>query len=180
LPDETPTLETERLIMRPPKISDLGPLHEVWGDRDVMRWIGPGDAYSRNLEESERRLERILHHQEEHGFSLWVVVERDEGIVLGDCGLVRFAFRGPEIELACRLRQGAWGRGYATEGGRAWLDHAFGELGLARVVGAAHPDNVASQRVLEKLGMRREGGTTVGDAEMLLYGIDAREWPTAS
>jgi RimJ/RimL family protein N-acetyltransferase len=173
-------LETERLIMRPPKISDLGPLHEVWGDRDVMRWIGPGDVYSRDMEESERRLERILHHQEEHGFSLWVVLDREEGIVVGDCGLVLFAFRGPEIELACRLRKAAWGRGYATEAGRAWLDRAFGELGLPRVVGASHPENDASQHVLEKLGMRREGLSTIGDTEVLFYAIESGEWATAS
>ena len=166
--------------MRPPKISDLGPLHEVWGDREVMRWIGPGDAYSRDLEESERRLERLIHHQEEQGFSLWIVVDRESGTVVGDCGLVRFAFRGPEIELACRLRKGAWGRGYATEAGRAWLDHAFGTLGLTRVVGASHPDNETAHRVLEKLGMRREGLATIGDAEVLFYAIEAGEWPTAS
>ena len=158
--------------MRPPTIADLGPLHEVWGDRDVMRWIGPGDAYSRDLEESERRLERLIEHQEAHGFSLWTVVERETGIVIGDCGLVEFAFRGPEFELACCLRKGAWGQGYATEAGRAWLDVAFGELGLSRVVAAAHPENEASRRVFEKLGMQRDGRTMLGETEVLLYAIE--------
>jgi [ribosomal protein S5]-alanine N-acetyltransferase len=168
-------LETERLLMRPPKISDLGPLHEVWGDRDVMRWIGPGDAYSRDMGESERRLERLLEHQETHGFSLWVVVERDTGTLVGDCGLVEFAFRGPEFELACCLHKGAWGEGYATEGGRAWLDLAFGELGLPRVLAAVHPEHEAAQRVLEKLGMRRERRTMIGETEVLVYAIEREE-----
>jgi RimJ/RimL family protein N-acetyltransferase len=168
--------------MRPPKIADLGPLHEVWGDRDVMRWIGPGDAYSRDLEESERRLERLIEHQEAHGFSLWAVVERGSGAVIGDCGLVEFAFRGPDFELGCCLRKGVWGQGFATEAGHAWVDHAFGDLGLPRVLGVAHPENEPSQRVLEKLGMRFERRTTVGETEVLVYAIerDAAARATAS
>jgi [ribosomal protein S5]-alanine N-acetyltransferase len=169
------TLETERLLMRPATIADLGPLHEVWGDRDVMRWIGPGDAYSRDVEESESRLQKILAHQEEHGFSLWVVLERGSGTVLGDCGLVLFGYEGPEIELACRLRKGAWGHGYATEAGRAWLDHGFGPLDLKRIVAASHPGNEASQRVLEKLGMRCEGETELDGTRVLLYAIEQRD-----
>jgi RimJ/RimL family protein N-acetyltransferase len=175
LADDAPRLETERLIMRPPTIADLGPLHEVWGDRDVMRWIGPGDAYSRDVEESERRLERICAHQEEHGFSLWTVIERESGIVIGDCGLVHFAFRGPEIELACCLRKGAWGQGFATEAGAAWLDRAFGELGLDLVVAAVHEENEASRRVLEKLGMRRDGTTALDGVEVVRYVIGRAE-----
>jgi [ribosomal protein S5]-alanine N-acetyltransferase len=158
--------------MRPAAISDLGPLHEVWGDRDVMRWIGPGDAYSRDLGESERRLEEILAHQDEHGFSLWVVLERHSGVVLGDCGLVLFGSEGPEVELACRLRKGAWGHGYATEAGRAWLEYGFRVLGLDRIVAASHPGNEASKHVLEKLGMHGEGETHLDGTRVLLYAIE--------
>jgi RimJ/RimL family protein N-acetyltransferase len=169
---DTPTLETERLVMRPPTIADLGPLHEVWGDRDVMRWIGRGDAYSRDVEESERRFERVLHHQEVYGYSLWVVQERETGLTIGDCGLVLFGYEGPDIEIACRLRKGAWGQGYATEAGRAWIEYGFDEIGLERIVAASHPENEASQRVLEKLGMRREGLTDLDGTRALLYSIE--------
>jgi RimJ/RimL family protein N-acetyltransferase len=158
--------------MRPATIADLGPLHEVWGDRDVMRWIGRGDTYSRHIEESEGRLERLTGHQEEHGYSLWVVLERESGLVLGDCGLIAFDWTGPEIEMACRLRKGAWGQGYATEAGRAWIDYGLGELGLERIVAATHPENEAGQRVLEKLGMRHEGETNLDGTRVLLYTIE--------
>jgi [ribosomal protein S5]-alanine N-acetyltransferase len=163
--------------MRPVTIADLGPLHEVWGDRDVMRWIGAGDAYSHDLEESERRLERLRHHQDEFGYSLWVVLERASGLVLGDCGLVLFGFRGPGVELACRLRKGVWGQGYATEAGRAWIEHGFDRLGLERIVAAAHPENEASRRVLEKLGMRSAGETVLDGTRALLFAIEPRDLP---
>jgi RimJ/RimL family protein N-acetyltransferase len=155
MPD-SPQLETERLLLRPPTVADLGPLHEVWGDRDVMRWIGAGDAYSRDVEASERRLERLVAHQAEHGFALWTVVERESGTVLGDAGLVLFGFRGPEVELAYRLGKAHWGRGYATEAAAAWVDHGLTALGLPSIVAVTHPANDASERVLEKVGFRYE------------------------
>jgi len=91
---EATRLETERLVLRPPTVADLGPLHEVWGDRDVMRWVGAGDAFARDVDESARRLERLLVHQDAHGFGLWAVAERDSGTVLGDAGLGWFPVIG--------------------------------------------------------------------------------------
>ena len=143
-------LETERLILRPPAVADLGPLHEVWADRDVMRYVGAGDAHARDVHESERRLARLLAHQERHGFSLWTVMDRDSGSVLGDCGLIEFAFRGPEIELAYRLGKAHWGKGYATEAASAWTAYGLHELGLGSIVAVTHPANGASERVLDK------------------------------
>lgn len=154
---ELPQLETERLVLRPPTVADLGPLHEIWGDRDVMRYVGAGNAYAKDVDESEGRLARVLAHQERHGFSLWVVADRERGTVLGDCGLIQFAFRGPEVELAYRLGKAYWGRGYATEAAAAWTERGLGDLGLETIVAVTHPENEASQRVLEKVGFRYEG-----------------------
>jgi RimJ/RimL family protein N-acetyltransferase len=154
---ELPQLETERLVLRPPTVADLGPLHEIWGDRDVMRYVGAGDAHAKDVDESEGRLARLLAHQERRGFSLWIVADRESGTVLGDCGLIEFAFRGPEVELAYRIGKAHWGKGYATEAARAWTGRGLGELGLETIVAVAHPENGASQRVLEKVGFRYEG-----------------------
>jgi RimJ/RimL family protein N-acetyltransferase len=150
-------LETERLVLRPPTLADLGPLHEIWGDRDVMRYVGGGNAHAHDVDESEQRLARLLAHQERHGFSLWVVADRQSGTVLGDCGLIEFAFRGPEVELAYRLGKAHWGRGYATEAATAWTERGLHELGLATIVAVTHPENGASEHVLEKVGFRYEG-----------------------
>ena len=134
-----------------------------------MRYIGTGESHSESIEDSERRLQQLVEHQERHGFSLWAVTDRSNGTVMGDAGLIHFAQRGPEIELAYRLAKPYWGRGFATEAARAWLDHGFGELGLDRIIAVAHPENAASQRVLEKVGMRFEGMRDHDGAEVRLY-----------
>jgi ribosomal-protein-alanine N-acetyltransferase len=134
-----------------------------------MRWIGAGDAYSRDVAESEARLERLIAHQDRHGFSIWAVTERDSGSVLGDAGLVHWAHRGPEVELAYRLGKAHWGRGYATEAARAWVEAGLGELGLGRIVAVTYPDNIASRRVLEKSGFRFERLADYDGTEICLY-----------
>jgi [ribosomal protein S5]-alanine N-acetyltransferase len=127
-----------------------------------MRWAG---GPSSDVEHSARRLQRFIDHRERYGFSFGAVVERTTGTVIGDAGLIRLAFRGPEVELGYRLKVPYWGKGYATEVARAWLAYGFDELALDRIVGVTNPDNVASQRVLEKIGMHREGTTTYGEGE---------------
>jgi RimJ/RimL family protein N-acetyltransferase len=148
-------------------------MHEVYGDREVMRYIGSESSFSDSVEESERRLQRLIAHQDKHGFSMWAVVSHETGTVMGDCGLIHYAFRGPEIELGYRLGQPYWGRGYATEAARAWVDHGFDELGLERIIAVSHPENVASQRVLEKIGMQRERMTEYeGGAKVVLFAVE--------
>ncbi len=170
---EPPRIETDRLVLRPLALADLGPMHDVYADREVMRYIGRGGAHSETIEESERRLQRLIDHQEKHGFSLWAVTDRASGTVMGDAGLILYAHRGPEIELGYRLAKAYWGRGYATEAARAWLAHGFETLGLKRIVAVTHPEHVASQRVLEKIGMRREGTADYNGKNVLLFSAAA-------
>jgi ribosomal-protein-alanine N-acetyltransferase len=76
---------------------------------------------------------------------------------------------GDDIEIAYRLPVAWWGRGYATEMARAVLAHAFDTLALERVIGLTWPENVASQRVLERIGMRRDGSGQYYGREMFRY-----------
>ncbi len=177
--EDAARIETDRLVLRPLTLADLGPMHEVYGDREVMRYIGRGGAHSETVEESEERLQRLIDHQEKHGFSMWAVTERASGAVMGDGGLILYAHRGPEIELGYRLAKPYWGKGYATEVARAWVAHGFDELGLERIVAVTHPQNVASQRVLEKAGFRFRGMTAYEGAKARLYAIERRDRATA-
>lgn len=172
-------IETERLVLRPLALADLGSLHDVYGDREVMRYIGRGNTYSETVEQSEARLQRLIDHHERHGFSMWAVTDRESGSVMGDGGLILYAHRGPEVELGYRLAKPYWGRGYATELARAWLAYGFDTLGLEQVLGVAHPENVASQRVLEKAGMSFRRMTVYEGLKARLYAADRADAITA-
>jgi len=158
--------------MRPLVLADLGPLHDVYADREVMRYIGAEDSHSASVEDSEQRLQRLIDHQERHGFSLWAITDRESGTIMGDAGLILFAHKGPEIELGYRLAKPYWGKGYASEAAAAWVSHGFAELGLERIVAVTHPENAASQRVLEKVGFTFEGMNTRDGETTRLYSIE--------
>jgi RimJ/RimL family protein N-acetyltransferase len=87
---------------------------------------------------------------------LWVVERQDEPGFLGWCGLFPLNHSGL-IEIGYRYVRAAWGQGIASEAARAVLDHGFRALALDPIVAVAHPDNRASQRVLEKIGLRAAG-----------------------
>lgn len=97
-----------------------------------------------------------------NGFGLWRVTDKATGAPLGLCGLVkRDGLDDPDVGYA--FLPAAWGRGYAVEAARATLAHARQVLGLGRIVGITKPDNLSSQRVLEKIGLRAQGLITLPD-----------------
>jgi RimJ/RimL family protein N-acetyltransferase len=159
-----PTVETERLVLRPWRTEeDLDALAALNADPRVMRWIAPFRPLSRA--ESAALLERIVAHWAQHGYGLWAVSPRGPGggpataaACMGFAGLAMPAFLPavlPAVEVGWRLAPAWWGCGLATEAARAAVAHAFGPLGLPRVVSIVDPGNAASLRVVEKLGMRR-------------------------
>jgi ribosomal-protein-alanine N-acetyltransferase len=148
-------LRTSRLDLRPVGRDDLDALHDVFGDGEVMRYVG---VERRPLAREQLRgsLDRVAVHWRDHGFGPLAVVGRAGGALVGECGL-QLLEGGPDVELTYTLARTVWGHGYATEAAGAVLDWGFGDLGLRRIVAVTYPENVASQRVLEKLGMRRTG-----------------------
>jgi [ribosomal protein S5]-alanine N-acetyltransferase len=97
------------------------------------------------------------------------VAERDGGEVIGVAGLVLVEMTGPEVEVVYELVRDAWGRGIATEVGRACLDVGFGALGLERVVALSYPQNAPSVRVMQKIGMRDDGEFEAYGHRMVRY-----------
>jgi RimJ/RimL family protein N-acetyltransferase len=146
-------LETPRLVLRPFAAGDAVLVHGVYSDPKVMRYVATGPMAE--LTVTERLLQDYAGHQQRHGYSFWAVVERSSGALIGDAGLYRTP--AGEVELGYTLGAAWWGRGYATEAASRWLSVAFGELALDEVVALAEPANAASLRVLDKLGMRRDG-----------------------
>ena len=162
-------LETERLRIRPFEPErDAGPLHELWGDAEAMQFI-PGGVKT-SVDETRERLE-TLRARGRHGWGFWAIEERESGRPVGGVGLFPLNWEGPEIELAYHVVPSVWNLGYASEAATAVLAAAW-EAGLDHVVAVAMPGNVASRRVMEKLGMSFEGSTRYRDFDVVRYSIE--------
>jgi len=145
-------IETPRLILRPWRNSDLLPFAEQNGDPLVMRLLG--GVLSR--EASDAYAARAEAHFAEHGFCKWAVEAPGVAQFIGAVGLshVRFlASFTPAVEVAWRLNRRYWGRGYATEAAQASIEDAFRRIGLRSIVAITVPDNKASRRVMQRVGM---------------------------
>lgn len=163
-----PEIETSRLRLRAFTPGDLDELYLVFGDGEVMTYISGGKPRTR--EATETGLLRTIEGWRDRGFGLWAVVEKESSRVVGYCGLI-FLEGTTEIELAYGLAKSSWGKGFATEAARASLGFGFEELKLERIVAVVNPQNVASQRVLEKLGMKYRRNAHHYDADLMYYEI---------
>lgn len=148
-------LRTSRLLLRPWRDADRAPFARMNADPLVMEHfpatLTPG--------ESDALVDGIRAHFDRHGYGLWAVEIPGVTPFAGFVGLSVPAFTAPFtpcVEIAWRLASAQWGAGYATEGGRAVLDAAFGPLDLAAVVSFTVPANEASRRVMERLGLRHD------------------------
>ena len=109
--------------------------------------------------ESDLLVERITEHFRKHNFGLYGVELRDDRTFIGYVGLAVPSFEAsftPCVEIGWRLAAAHWERGLATEGARAVVKHACGELGLDELVSFTVPENVRSRRVMEKIGMTHD------------------------
>ena len=143
-------ITTPRLILRTFTEEDIEPMVRILGEKDVLRYFPTTDPPQRDR--VQKMMVGLLKHWEEHGYGLWAVESRSTGDLMGRCGL-QILPETEEVEVDFILGRPFWGQGFATEAGRASLQYGFEQLRLERVIGIAHVENKASQRVLEKLGM---------------------------
>lgn len=160
-------LETPRLFLRPYDMSDAEAVFAVFGDPEVMRYIGTAGP-DQTVEQTRVRLQRYVGYQREEGLGFRVVIEKASGRIIGDCGLKRLE-DGPTIEVGWRFARARWGHGYATEAAAETLTFGFETLGLTRVVAVIQPENGASRRVAEKCGMRLSGPGRHYGCEVVVY-----------
>ena len=145
-------LRTERLILRRWRDADLVPFAALNADALVMEHF----PWRLDRAESDAMAERIRDHFTREGFGLWAAEVPGVAPFIGFVGLARPSFRPEDVEIGWRIASQYWGAGYATEGARAAVAHAFGPLGLDRLISMTVPRNVRSQRVMAKLGFVRD------------------------
>jgi RimJ/RimL family protein N-acetyltransferase len=164
----TAPIETCRLCLRMFEPADVDALANINSDPEVMRHTGDGNPVS--YEETEKRLYAYIEHWRQHGFGLRAAIHKSDHAFVGFCGL-QFVAGTQEIEVGFRLAKEYWGRGLATEATRAVLRHGFEVLGLERIIGLTQPGNVASQRVLEKSGLKHEKNAYYYEHPVRCYAI---------
>ena len=166
-----PPLQSRRLTMRPFTQGDAPFIVELLNDPGWLRFIG--DRGVRTDDDARAYLnERVLAHEAQHGFALRGVALQG-GTLVGMCGLLRRETL-PDVDLGYAFLPAYRGQGYAREAAAAWLAHGFGALGLERIVAFTDPDNAASCRVLEAIGMRFEKRFRIEgyEGDSLLYAAD--------
>lgn len=166
---------TDRLRFRQLNPGDAAHLYELNADPQVIRFTG--DAAFADLEEARRFLEAYEHY-ERHGFGRWAVELRLSGEFLGWCGL-RYTEELRGVDLGFRFFRRHWGRGFATEAASACLKYGFGELRLECIYGRCMKLNVASIRVLEKIGMELVGEREFDAHPGLLFKAVRESWMAA-
>ena len=143
-----PELSSERLTLRSFEDSDVGAFCAILSDPETTRFIGG----PKNRAATWLRIAGYQGHWVLRGYGQWAVVETASGRLVGRCGLWN-PEGWPELEVGWTLGRDFWGRGYATEAGRAAVAWARTELGLSRIASCIHPDNARSIAVAERLGM---------------------------
>jgi RimJ/RimL family protein N-acetyltransferase len=167
-------LETERLLLREFDEGDAAAFYALGSDPAIIRYTGdPGGGLSSLEHALEVLRSRPIADYRTHGFGRWACALRDGGEVIGFAGLKYLDDLG-EVDIGYRFLPARWGRGLATEAGRAVLDYGFRRLGLERVIGLADPANVASVRVLQKLGLTFVGEQEYHGQNAAWYVIEAR------
>ena len=176
-------IETARLILRDWREEDIEPFTRHTNTDAVMRWLGgvKPEAEIRSVIEN-----RLMRWQRERGFTLWAVERKADGELLGFCGLKIADTDGSPIEgeheIGWRLREDAWGQGYAKEAAAASLDFAFDTLGAPHVVAITFIQNEASWGLMERFGMTRRADLDYDDDRFpelnptIVYRIDKEDW----
>jgi len=145
-------IQTDRLVIRPVTADDEGALTRVYGDAELMRYI---TGRARTPAETRERLEKDLRFHETYGFGLCLADDCETGELVGRCGIgPRPVEDGIEGEMAWLVLQDQGGRGLGTEMARALIEFAVGHPDITRVFARAHPENSASIRIMENMGMR--------------------------
>lgn len=176
-PSSTVFLETERCVLTPFTLKDVDDAASFFGDPAVMyAW-----EHDFTQEEIRRYVEKSIAEHARWGYSLMMARLKGDGCAIGRVGLRNDRLGGRDVcELGYILARRFWGKGYATELGRACLFHAFRVLDLEQVVAVIRPENLPSIAVAKRLGMMRQGQfikpfmgkTMLHD----MYALDRRQW----
>ena len=168
-------ISTRRLRLRNWRTTDVDAYHEHCNTDAVMAYLD-GTSTKREV---RREVRWYQQHQARHGYTFWVVERKSDRALLGFCGIIRVWERTSpldgKLEIGWRIRADKWRRGYAHEAATAVIDWAEWELAGERLYARIHCDNIASQGLAKKLGLKRrrplEARQSVLDEHLWVFAI---------
>lgn len=167
-------IDTARLSLDPLTMADAEALHDLFISPGVRRFLWDDQVVP--FEQAVEVIEISNNLRDKHGFGLWGVRLLQRRDLIGFCGY--WYFRDPpELEILYGLAPQYWGRGYTTEAAAAMLRYGFEVLGFHEVRGSTDAPNVASVRVMEKIGMRCERRQSVNGLNTLFFSMSRAALP---
>ncbi|WP_394233874.1 GNAT family N-acetyltransferase [Niallia oryzisoli] len=153
---EIPVLETERLLLRRIALEDLDDLFEIFSNPEIthhMTW-----DVTKTKEETLNHFVKVVMDRHEKGQSVdWAIVHKESNKVIGNCAFIAWSEKHSRAEVGYVLNKQYWGRGYAAEALQGLIRFGFEVIGLNRIEGGCDRDNIGSENVMRKVGMKLEG-----------------------
>jgi len=166
-------IETSRLRLRQFTLNDLDELYRIYRDPDLSQYIANEKPLS--LEQTKAALTCIIENWQKHNFGVWAVIYKKYQKLIGHCGL-KFLENTSEIQVGYLLLKAYWGRGLGTEAASSVLNYGFEVVNLPKIVAVTKPDNIASRRVMEKIGMEYEKDAYYYYNDVVYYSISQKAY----
>ncbi len=162
-------LKTQRLLLHPVLESELNTLHGILVDAHVRRYLCDDTIFS--LQQVEEMLKQSIKHFEEERFGLWLIRDKNDSEAIGFVGLWNF-FDEEQPQLIYALLPHALKQGYATEAAARIIEYCFDELGYAHLMASCDRPNLDSQKVLERLGMKKTEERTIEGKPIVFFRLE--------
>ena len=170
-------VETEQFILREIVLEDLEGMYALDSDPEVHKYLGNHPVKSR--EQSRKIIEHVRNQYVVNGIGRWAIIDKSSEDFIGWTGLkYEEKFRGDfkYYDLGYRLRRKYWGKGIATETAIVSLKYGFEELGLKEIYGSAHIDNIGSNKILKKVGLKFVEKFDYQGEVLNGYQIEKKDW----
>jgi ribosomal-protein-alanine N-acetyltransferase len=152
---------------------DAADLFVLDNDPDVMRHIASYTGVGISMAECEKNILHQQRYYKEHpGLGIWAAILKESELFIGWASLKHVDYSA-EIEIGLRFQKAYWNQGYAAEIGSALIRYGFETLGLKRIVAVAKPENGATRRVLEKIGMRHGKPRQFYETDVVSYVVES-------
>lgn len=161
-------IETRRLLLRHFTLNDGDELYHIYSHLDLFQYMSIEKPLLRD--QTRLLIYEFIESWQQHKFGVWAVIDKKHKKLIGHCGF-KFLENTREIQMGYLLLKSYWGRGLGTEAAEAALKYGFEVAELKRIVAIAKPENVASRRVMEKVGMKYEKNAYYYNNNVVYYGL---------